>query len=683
MPVTDVGQIRNVALLGHAGAGKTSLSEAALYNAKATTRQGTVVDGNTVSDFEPEEVKRGGSIQIALVPFTWNGHKVNFVDTPGYDDFIGEVISAQRVCEGAIIVVPASAGVELGAERSWDRCESEGKPRMFLINKMDRENADFYRSLESIQSNFGRRCVPLQIPIGSEQSFKGIVDLLRLPDEVPNEVADEVKDARERLIEAVAETDDELANRYLEGEELAQDEIVQGMRKAILSGAIVPVLAGSATMNVGVKDLQDAVVAFMPSPTEGEPIRASNSANGDTEEVMPEANGALAAFVFKTTADPFVGKLSLFRVYRGTVRGNLEVWNASRNQTERVGQVYVLLGKSQEQVQEVGPGDIGAVSKLSATVTGDTLSQRDHPTTFDRIEFPVGYYTVAVSPKTKADVDKMSMSLARIVEEDPSLRLYRESDTNETLIAGLGETHVEVTTERVRRKFGTELELQLPKVPYKETITTVTRAEYRHKKQTGGHGQYGHVRLRLEPLERGQGFEFGQEVVGGSVPREYIPPVEKGIIKTLQEGVLAGYPVVDLRAVLYDGSFHDVDSSGICFEIAGSYAVRKGVAEADPLLLEPIMKVTVRVPDNFNGDVIGDLNSKRGRIIGMTPEGGTTVIEAEVPQAEVLRYATDLRSMTQGRGSYILEFSHYEGTPPQNAQRVVEEARRAKEAARA
>ena len=676
----DLDKLRSIALLGHAGSGKTSLSEALLYNTQAVSRLGRVEDGNTVSDYEAEEVKRVGSIQAALIPCNMKGHKLNFLDTPGYDDFIGEVILSMRVVEGAIVAVASNSGVEVGTERAWNRCEEKGIPRLIFINKMDRENADFNRSLDSVQSNFGRRCVPFQVPIGSEQSFKGVVDLLNPSSDVPDEVAEEVKTARERLIEGIAETDDDLATKYLEGEEITQEEITQGARKAVLSGQVVPVLAGSATANLGVEELLNAAVEYMPSPVEGKREQVSKPGTGDPEELEPDPAAPLVAFVFKTTADPFVGKLSLFRVYRGTLRSNSEVWNQARQQAERIGQVFILRGKTQEQVQEVGPGDIGAVAKLATSITGDTLCSREQVVALSPVDFPVGYYTMAVSPKTKSDVDKMSGSLSRIVEDDPSLRVSRESDTNETLISGLGDTHLEVAMDRVRRKFGNELELQLPKVPYKETITTVTRAEYKHKKQTGGHGQYGHVVLRLEPQERGQGFEFAQEVVGGSVPKEYIPSVQKGVVKTLQEGVLAGYPVVDLKAVIFDGSFHNVDSSGMAFEIAGAYAVRKGVTEAQPMLLEPIVKLSVTVADAFTGDVIGDLNGKRGRIIGMVPQGGETVIEADVPQGEILRYATDLRSMTQGRGSYTVEFSHYESVPEQITQRLVEEAKKAKEA---
>ncbi len=681
--MVDVDKVRNVAILSHGGAGKTALSEAFLYNTKATTRIGKIEDGNTISDYEPEEVKRGSSIQMSVIPCTHNGYKINFLDTPGYDDFVGEVVAALRVSEGAIILVAAPSGVEVGTERSWNLCEEEKIPRIFFINKMDRENADFYRSLESIQAQFGRNCVPLQLPVGTDQSFRGIVDLLNPPADIPAEVADRLEEARERLIEAVAETDDELANKYLEGQELTQEEITRGVRQAILSGQIVPVLVGSATMNTGVQELLESTLDHIPSPVKGRHPLTLDPATGDPIELDADPQAPLVAYVFKTTADPFVGKLSLFKVYRGTFKSSSEVWNEAREQGERIGQLYLLRGKTQEQVQEVGPGDIGAVAKLTATVTGDTLCRKEDAVTFEPLKFPAGYYTMAVSPKTKSDVDKMSMALSRVVEEDPSLRVIRDPDTNETLISGLGDTHVEVTMERVRRKFGTELELQLPKVPYKETITSVTRSEYKHKKQTGGHGQYGHVLLRLEPLSTGEPFQFGAEVVGGSVPREYIPSVEKGVVKALQEGVLAGFPVVGVKAVLYDGSFHDVDSSGICFEIAGSYALRKGVSEADPRLLEPIMRLTVTVPNTFNGDVIGDLNGKRGKIMGMIPAGGETVIEAEVPRAELLRYATDLRSLTQGRGSYTVEFDRYEEVPQHITQKVVEDAKKIKEAQRA
>ena len=678
MPIADVAKLRNVALLSHSGAGKTSLGEALLFQTKTITRMGRVDDGNTVSDYEAEEAKRTSSVQTSLLPCNWEGCKINLLDTPGYDDFAGEVVSALRVADAGVIVVAAPSGVELGAEKGWARCEDAGLPRIFFVNKMDRENADFARTLAQIQELFGRKCIPFQIPIGSEQNFKGVVDVLDLPAEIPAEVAELVESAREQLVEAVAETDDELINKFLEGDEIYDDELTDATKKAVASGAVVPVLAGSAAGNVGTSELLNAIVRFLPPPNE-----ASEATASDGSAVEADADGPLAAFVFKTSADPFVGKLSFFRVYRGIFRSNSEVWNTEREQSERVGQVYFPCGKTQENAQEVGPGDIAAIGKLSATLTGDTLCQRENATSFDSVDMPVGYYTMAVSPKTKADLDKMSTALARIVEEDPSLKLVREASTNEILLAGLGDTHLEVAVERVKRKFGAELTLSLPKVAYKETITAVARTEYKHKKQTGGHGQYGHVLLRLEPLDRTEGFQFGTEVVGGSVPKEYFPAVEKGVVKTLSEGVVAGYPVVDMKVVLYDGSFHDVDSSGISFEIAASYAIRKGVNDANPLLLEPVVELKVLVPDTVTGDVMGDMNGRRGRISGMTPQGGgMTLIEAEVPQAEVLRYATELRSLTQGRGSYTQEFSHYEGVPVNIAQRVIENAKKLREAER-
>jgi elongation factor G len=529
-----------------------------------------------------------------------------------------------------------------------------------------------------IQSHFGRHCVPFQLPIGDAQDFKGVVSVVHPPADIPAEVADEFEMARERLIEAVAESDDELADKFLEGEELTDAEIVAGAKAAILSGDLVPILASSATQNIGVAEYLETIQEFFPSPEEGIRPELTDS-TGQAVEFDVDPAGPLAAFVFKTTADPFVGKLSLFRVYRGTINSNSEVWNNARNQSERIGQLYLPQGKSQENISEVMAGDIGAIGKLAATVTNDTLCVRDHQVSFNPIKFPHGYYSVAVAPATKADLDKMSTSLARIVEEDPSLHYSRDVDTGDSLLTGLGDAQIEVAIDRIKRKFGAELLLRMPKVAYKETITRVTNTEYRHKKQSGGHGQFGHVLLRLEPMERDNGFQFGSEVVGGRVPREYIPAVEKGVVKSMEEGILAGFPVVDLKTVIYDGSFHPVDSSGMSFEIAGTQAFKKGMAAANPILLEPIVKLTVNVPDTYTGDIMSDLNGKRGRILGMTPEDNYTVVEAEVPLSEVQRYAQDMRSLTQGRGSYQLEIDHYEPVPPNIEQRVIEETKRARE----
>jgi len=680
MPSIDARDIRNVVLLSHSGAGKTSLSEALLFNSNVITRQGTVEDGNTVSDYEPEEVKRGGSIQTTLIAYVCDKSKINFLDTPGYEDFIGEMVSATKVVESAAILVTAQSGVDVGTERAWDLSEANGLPRCIVINKMDRENADFAQTVNTIQSSFGNKCVPFQFPIGSEQSFSAVLDVICPPGTIPSDLQSEFDGFRDRLVEAIAESDDDLADKYLEGEELSQDEILIGAREAIRKGNLVPILTTSATKNIGIKELAEFIQEFMPSPISGiRPTVSDESGNKLSIEV--DTGAPMAGLVFKTTADPFVGKLSVFRIYQGTIISNSEIWNSERKQSERVGQLYLPRGKSQENVSEVSAGDMGAVGKLSSTVTGDTLCVKESPMVFDRVQFPVGFYSVAVAPATKADLDKMSTSLTRIVEEDPTLHLSRQPDTGEMVLTGFGEAQIDVTVDKIKRKFGAELITRLPRVPYRETITRTAQSEYRHKKQSGGHGQYGHVLLRLEPRDRDEGFSFGSEVVGGKVPREYIPAVEKGVMKTMEEGVVAGFPVVDVKAVIYDGSYHDVDSSGMAFEIAGSQALRSGMLDASPILLEPIVRLTIHAPEAYTGDVMSDLNVKRGRILGMNPQDRYTVIEAEVPHSEVQRYAQDLRSLTQGRGTYSLEIDHYEPVPQNIEQKVIEDAKRAKEEA--
>jgi len=674
----DAKDLRNVALLGHSGSGKTSLGEAALFTTKATTRLGTISGGNTVSDFEPEEVKRGGSIQTTLLSITEDGSKINFLDTPGYDDFLGEVVSALRVVEGAVIVVAAPTGVDVGTERGWSMCEAAGIPRMFVVNKMDRDNASFSRNVADIQASFGRQCIPFQVPLGDAQDFKGVVSIVNPPADIPAEVAEEVAAARDRLIEAAAESDDELADRYLSGEELSAEEVIAGVRTAVLAGELVPILATSSTPEgIGVTEFLETTRSFLPSPVDGKPTEVFKGS--DAAEYTTDPAGPLAAFVFKTTADPFVGKLSVFRVYQGTIKSNSEVWNSNREQPERIGQLYLPKGKSQENVTEITAGDIGAIGKLSSTLTGDTICSRDNSVTFPKIKQPVGYFRMAVTPASKDDLDKMSMALSRIVEEDPTLQFSRDAGTSESLITGLGDAQIEVALERIKRKFGADLRVKMPRVPYRETITRTANSEYRHKKQSGGHGQFGHVLLRLEPQDRDQGFEFATEVTGGRIPKEYIPSVEKGVTKALDEGSLAGFPLVDLKAVLYDGSYHDVDSSGMSFEIASIQALKQGLADAGPVLLEPVVKLSVTVPDAYTGEVISDLNVKRGRILGMNPDNGVTLIEAEVPLAEVQRYAQDLRSVSQGRGTYSLEFDHYDQVPANLEPKVIEDAKRAKE----
>ena len=675
----DAKDLRNVALLGHSGSGKTSLGEAALFTTKATTRMGTISDGNTVSDFEPEEVKRGSSIQTTLLSIVDADAKINFLDTPGYDDFLGEVVSALRVVEGAVLVVAAPSGVDVGTERSWNMCEAAGIPRMFVVNKMDRENANFARNVSDIQASFGRQCIPFQVPLGDAQEFKGVVSIINPPADIPAEIADEVTAARDRLIEAAAESDDELADRYLSGEELSVDEVISGVRTAVLAGELVPILAtSSAPEAIGVEEFLETTRSFLPSPVDGKKASLLKGTEAAEYEVDPAA--PLAAFVFKTTADPFVGKLSVFRVYQGSVKSNSETWNSNKEQSERIGQLYLPKGKNQENVNEITAGDIGAIGKLSSTVTGDTLCSRENSVSFPKIKQPVGYFRMAVTPASKDDLDKMSMALNRIVEEDPTLQFSRDANTSESLITGLGDAQIDVALEKIKRKFGADLRVKMPKVAYRETITKITNSEYRHKKQSGGHGQFGHVLIRLEPQERDQGFEFKTEVTGGRIPKEYIPSVEKGVTKGLDEGSLAGFPLVDLKAVLYDGSYHDVDSSGMSFEIASVQALKQGVGDANPVLLEPVVKLSVTVPDAYTGEVISDLNGKRGRILGMNPDNGVTLIEAEVPLAEVQRYAQDLRSVSQGRGSYSMEFDHYDQVPANLEPKVIEDVKRAKEA---
>ena len=606
------GHIRNVTLLSHSGTGKTSLVEALLYASKGISRLGRVEDGTTTSDYEPEEVKRANSNNTSLAPAIWNDTKITLIDTPGYADFLGEVLSGLRVADAAILPVSAPVGVEVGSEQMWKLLEERHLPRLVVVNKMDRENADFDRALESIQQVLGRRCVPINLPVGSASEFQGVIDLLG-GQEAPAELQERVAAARERLIEAVAETDDDLATKYLEEDELTEEEVRQGLHRGIVSGAIVPVLATSATQGLGIEALLDTVVTYLPSPQEAQEERTP-SRQGD-------GGGTLAALVFKTTADPYVGKLSYFRLYRGTLTSDSQVWNANKKQAERIGQIFVPKGKSQEQVSQLEEGDIGAVARLALTETGDTLCQRESPVQLEGVHFSEPVFTMAVYPKSKQDLDKMTTSLARLVDEDPSLRMVREAETAETLILGQGDTHLEVATERAKRKFGVDLTLQLPRVPYRETITRTTKTEYKHKKQTGGHGQYGHVLLELEPAPRGAGFEFGSRVVGGSVPREYIPAVEKGVQKTLQEGVVAGYPLVDLKVTLYDGSFHPVDSSGMSFEIAGSYALRKGVGDGAPALLEPVYHLEITVPEASAGEVMGGPERQAGEDSGDEPPG--------------------------------------------------------------
>ena len=676
MPTYTTEAIRNVVLLSHSGAGKTSLSEAMLFNTGAVTRLGKIDNGTTTSDYDPEEIRRQISINMSLLPLTWEGNKINLIDTPGYADFVVEVKAGMSVADGAIIVVCAASGVEVGTEQVWKYTTEANLPRMVLIDKMDRENADFNRTLEDLHNKFGRGFVPVQLPIGSHSKFEGVIDLVGWKAhiqgkeaEIPSSLEEEAKSYYEKLVEGVAEIDDDLMTKYLEGEELTPEEIQKGLRQGAKEGKLTPVLAGSGSQNVGVAQLMHAIVDYLPSPKERGGIQTADQ----KQTVKPDTSAPLAAMVFKTSVDPYVGKLTCFRVYSGSISSNSQVWNSTQGQMERVGQLYMLRGKTQEPVSEVIAGDIGSIAKLAVTATGDTLCTQSQPTTLPGYAPPSPSYTVALHPKTKADVDKMGTGVTRLVEEDPSLQQRREPDTGEMLLSGMGDTHIEVAIDRLQNKLGIGVEPTTPKVPYKETVTASANSEYKHKKQTGGHGQYGHVLFELEPLPRDSGFEFGDRVVGGRVPKNYIPAVEKGVMEARQEGVIAGYPVVDVKVTLYDGSSHPVDSSEMAFKIAASHALKKGLSAAQPVLLEPVVRLEVTVPETYTGDIVGDLNTKRARVLGMNPDDGKQIIEAHAPLAEVQRYAIDLRSMTQGRGSYIMEFSHYEEVPAHLSQKIVEE----------
>ena len=677
-------RIRNIVLLSHSGAGKTILAEAMLRESGATNRLGRVEDGTTASDFEPEEHKRSASVSAAVLNARWRDHKINILDTPGYADYRGEVVSGVRVADTAVIVVAAQAGIEVGTGQMWGLADERDLPRIIYISKIDRENSDFYSVVDALQERFGRHLVPVQIPVGAEAAFSGVVNLLDMDADVPDEVADAVEDGRERLTEAVAEIDDDLATKYLEGEEITHDEMVEGIKQGVMTGELIPILAGSPLNELGVSEFMDFVVEYLPSPAEMPSVSGRAPVSDEESELACDSSGPIAALVFKTAADPFVGKLSYFRVYSGAFQADSQMYNANKGETERVAQVFEVQGKQQSAVPELAAGDIGAITKLNTVLTGDTLSASEQPLILEGLDFPAPVYQRAVYPKSKADVDKMTSSLSRIVEEDPSVVVSREPDTNEMLIAGLGDTHLGVTIEKMQRKFGAEMILEIPRVPYKETINRRARVEYRHKKQTGGHGQFGHVWIEVEPMPRGAGFEFSETIVGGVVPREYIPSVEKGVRNALGGGVVAGYPVVDMKATLVDGSFHPVDSSGVSFEIAGGQAATKGIQQANPIILEPIMKVEITVPDNFTGDIIGDLNSRRGRIQGMIPGGdGTTTLQVEAPQAEMLTYATELRSQTQGQGDFTMEFDHFEEVPAHMVDRVVQITQEHKEKAEA
>jgi len=677
--------LRNVALLGHGSSGKTSLGEAMLFSSGAITRQGRVEDGSTVSDFDEEEIRRHISLTTSLLPIEYQGHKLNILDTPGFTDFAGEVKGAVRVVESAVILIDSVAGVEVGSELSWAYCGERNLPRFVLINKMDRENANFQRVLDSLGGALGGAFVPLQLPIGSQASFEGIIDLIAMKArkgakgevvDIPANLKADAEEARVKLMEAAAEGDDELIMKYLDGQELTVDEIKHGLRLAIAKGTLVPVLCSAGAANLGVSALLDTLVAFAPSPADVGPEAAKNPNSGAEVAVTPDPAGPLGALVFKTTADPFVGKQTFFRVFSGTLSSDSRVFNSNKNVEERLGQVYVMRGKEQIPVAAIKAGDIGAVAKLTATGTGDTLcSDKTHLLSFAPATYPRALVSIAIEPKTAADSAKMGPTLSRLVEEDPTLHWFNDPSTKQTVLEGLGDSHIDVAVRRSKTKFGVDLVSVPRRIPYRETITRSFNAMHRHKKQTGGSGQFGEVHMRIEPT-RGKGYEFTWEVFGGAVSSSYQTSIEKGVKSVMEGGAIAGYPIVDVKVAITDGKEHAVDSKPMAFEIAGREAFKKAMHGAGPVLLEPIMKVTIVVPENHMGDVLGDINTKRARVQGMDQSGGKSVVTAFVPLAEMQRYATDLRSLTQGRGIFSMEFDHYEEVPAHVAQGIIEQAQK-------
>jgi len=679
--------IRNVILLGHGSSGKTSLSEALLFDTGTTSRLGSIEEKNTVSDYDEEEHARGLSVNLSVLPCDWDGKRINLLDPPGYTDFVGEVLNGLRAADSAILVVCAASGVEVGAELQWQYADEAQVPRMVFVNKMDRDNASFARTLEQLRTKFDARFVPVALPIGSSTSFSGIIDLLAMKayvgadgeeQDIPADMRDAAGTARMEMMEYAAEADDELMMKYLDDEDLTDEEIAAALATACRSGDIVPVLTGSATKNIGMRRLLDAIARFLPSPIDG-PIEITERTSGETVSIEPNPTEPLVVQVFKTLADPFVGKLTYFRVFSGTLSSDSRVYNVNKDAEERVAQLFMVRGKEQVPVDRVQAGDLGAVAKLSETATGDTLTDRGTPYVMPAIEYPEPLYSVAVFPKTKADLDKLGTGLARLVEEDPTLRVERNSETNEMILSGMGDSHIQIAARHLASKFGVEIRTELPTIAYRETITKVTQAQGRHKKQTGGRGQFGDVWIRFEPQERGAGFSFESEVFGGAVPRQYIPAVEKGLREIIETGVVAGYPTVDLKAVIYDGSYHSVDSSEMAFRLAAHLAFRNAIPQAGPVLLEPVYNIVVTVPEEYMGDILGDLNTRRGRVQGMENVRGNGVVTAQVPLAEIQRYATDLRSMTQGRGYFAMTFSHYDIVPSHLVEEIAKQAQEKRE----
>ncbi len=682
--------LRNVAVVGHGATGKTSLCEALLFAAGKTDRLGRVDEGTSSMDFEPEEQKRHISIGTAVHCFEWDKHKINLIDTPGDSDFSFDTKSGLRVADSAVVVVDAVGGVEFQTEKVWGFAEEYGLPRLVFVNRMDRERANFFQAVEGIRQRLQTKPTPLFLPMGAEASFAGVVDLLAMKavffdaqkgaektGEIPPEMREIAEKQREILVEDIAESDEGLMETYLEAGVLSPEDLRTGLRKAVLAGTIVPVVAGSALRGIGVRSLMDLLVHLFPSPVDVGSLRGKHPATGETQERPPDPAAPFSAFVFKTLADPYAGRLNLFRVYSGTLSADAHVYNASRRMNERFGSLFFLEGKNQKPTEDLIPGDIAAVAKLKETATGDTLCQEKSPIVFERVTPPPAVMSYAIEPRSRGDEEKIVSSVTRLTEEDPTLIFRREEETKEMILSGMGQVHIEVSVEKMRRKFGVEVNLKIPKVPFKETIKGSAKGiQGRYKKQSGGRGQFGDTYLDIEPLPRGGGFEFVDRIVGGVIPQQYRPAVEKGIVEAMAEGVLAGYPIVDVRVSLVDGSYHTVDSSELAFKIAGSLGFKKGIMLCQPILLEPIVNMSIEIPDEYMGDVIGDLNSRRGRVMGMDARGNVQIIKTQIPLVEILKYAPDLRSMTSGRGTFTYAHSHYEEVPSHIAEKIIAESKK-------
>lgn len=689
--IERLNKIRNIALVGHGSSGKTSLSEIMLFKTGAIKRLGRVEDGNTAMDFEPEELKRLISISSGFHQLNWKKHVISLIDTPGDQNFFTDTINCMQGAEGVIVVIDAVDGIKVQTELAWDYAKEFGLPCAIFINKLDRERSDYARTLKEAVNLLDPKPISIQLPIGSENGFKGVIDLITMkahvygPDgkvtigDIPGDMADLAGKEREVLIENVAEADDNLIERYLEGETLSDDEIKSALRKGTLSRKFVPVICGSAIKDMGIDLLFDLIINCMPLPNERMPKKGINPNNGETIERSPDPDAPFSAFIFKTVADPYAGRLSIMKIVSGSLGESGNFYNSNKESRERYNQLLMIAGKEQKPIAEAGAGEIVAVAKLKDTATGDTLCDENSKIKFESIKPLPTLISFAVGAKVKGEEDKIFISLSKILEEDSALKIERNVETKEILLSGRGQVHIEVVVEKVKRKFNVDAQLNTPKVPYKETIKKKVRVQGRHKKQSGGHGQFGDCWIQMEPLPRGSGFEFVDAIVGGAIPRQYIPAVEKGIVESCHKGILAGFPCVDFKVTLDDGSFHAVDSSEMAFKVAGSIAFKKAVQDAKPVLLEPIMKVSITTPDEYMGDIMGNLNSRRGRVLGMDTAGKNQVIMANVPMSEFLTYEPDLRSMTGGRGIYTMEFSHYDEVPAQLAEKIIEEANKEKD----